>query len=159
MRHVDLNESTFEYDPEDAEGFRAGMSRVGPALGAERTGASLYELPPGQAVCPYHYEYGEEEWVLVVAGRATVRTPEGSSEVGPMGLVFFPTGPPGAHQISNDTDSTVRVLMWSEVVLPTATAYPDSGKVGVYTGDKGEDLIVRRESAVDYYDGESHTGL
>jgi hypothetical protein len=48
----------------------------------------------------------------------------------------------------------VRVLMWSQVVYPTATAYPDSGKIGVYTGDKGEDLIARRSSAVDYYDGE-----
>jgi uncharacterized cupin superfamily protein len=159
MRHVDLNESIFEYDPEDAEGFRAGMNRVGPSLGASRTGASLYELPPGQSVCPYHYEYGEEEWVLVVSGQATIRTPEGTSQVGPMGLVFFPTGPEGAHQISNDTDSVVRVLMWSEVVFPTATSYPDSGKVGVYTGDKDEDLIARRSSAVDYYDGESHTGL
>ena len=158
MRHVDLNEPSFEYDPEDAEGFRAGMFRLGPPLGASRTGASLYELPPGQAVCPYHYEYGEEEWVLVVSGRATIRTPEGSSQVGPMGLVFFPTGPEGAHQISNETDSTVRVLMWSEVVYPTATSYPDSGKVGVYTGDKGEDLIVRRESGVDYYDGEDIPG-
>ena len=158
MRHVDLNESSFEYDPEDPEGFRAGMNRVGPSLGASRTGASLYELPPGQAVCPYHYEYGEEEWVLVVSGQATIRTPEGTSEVGPMGLVFFPTGPEGAHQISNHTDSTVRVLMWSEVVFPTATSYPDSGKVGVYTGDKAEDLIVRRSSAVEYYDGESIPG-
>jgi uncharacterized cupin superfamily protein len=158
MRHVDLNEPSFEYDPEDPAGFRAGMNRVGPSLGASRTGASLYELPPGEAVCPYHYEYGEEEWVLIVSGQATIRTPEGTSEVGPMGLVFFPTGPDGAHQISNQTDSTVRVLMWSEVVFPTATAYPDSGKVGVYTGDKKEDLIVRRGSGVDYYDGESIPG-
>jgi uncharacterized cupin superfamily protein len=154
MRHADLTASSFEYDADDPEGFRAGMARFGRSLGAERTGASLYELPPGQSICPYHYEYGEEEWMLVVAGQATVRTPEGASEVGPMGLVFFPTGPEGAHQISNRTDTAVRVLMWSEVVLPTATAYPDSGKVGVYTGDKGEDLIARRSSGVDYYDGE-----
>jgi hypothetical protein len=45
--------------------------------------------------------------------------------------------------------------MWSEVVFPTASAYPDSGKVGVWTGDEAEDLVVRREAAVDYYDGEA----
>ena len=39
-------------------------------FGAEVTGASLYHLPPGEALCPYHYEYGEEEWMLVVAGTA-----------------------------------------------------------------------------------------
>jgi hypothetical protein len=46
--------------------------------------------------------------------------------------------------------------MFSTVVLPTATAYPDSGKVGVWAGRKDEDLILmaRRTSAVDYYDGE-----
>jgi hypothetical protein len=44
--------------------------------------------------------------------------------------------------------------MWSTVVYPTATAYPDSDKVGVWTGDKAEDLIVKRSSRVDYYEGE-----
>ena len=43
---------------------------------------------------------------------------------------------------------------WSEVVVPTATAYPDSGKVAVWTADKAEDLIVERSSGVDYYRGE-----
>ena len=154
MRHVDLSQPSFTYDSDDPDGFRAGMQRVGPGLGARRTGATLYELPPGQAVCPYHYEYGEEEWLLVLEGEASVRTPDGVTRVGPQGLVFFPTGPEGAHGISNETESTVRLLMWSEVVLPTATAYPDSDKVGVYTGDRGEDVIVRRSSDVDYYDGE-----
>ena len=154
MRHVSLNDPSFEYDPDDAEGFRAGQFRFGPSLGAAETGATLYELPPGQAVCPYHYEYGEEEWLLVVAGRVSVRTPEGTETVDPMGVVFFPKGPEGAHQIRNAGDGTARVLMWSQVVYPTATSYPDSGKVGVYTGDKGEDLVVRRSSAVGYYDGE-----
>ena len=44
--------------------------------------------------------------------------------------------------------------MWSEVVYPTATAYPDSDKLGVWTGDKSEDLIALRSSKVDYYHGE-----
>jgi uncharacterized cupin superfamily protein len=154
MRHVSIAEPPFTYDPADPDGFRAGMSRLGRQLGAEQTGATVYELPPGQAVCPYHYEYGEEEWMLVLAGRAAVRTPAGVEQLGPFELAFFPKGPDGAHQILNQTDEPVRVLMWSTVVLPTATAYPDSGKVGVWTGDKAENVMVRRSSAVDYYDGE-----
>jgi uncharacterized cupin superfamily protein len=154
MRRVSLTEPTFEHDPDDPDGFRAGMFRLGGRLGATDTGASLYELPPGQAICPYHYEYGEEEWVLALAGRPSVRTPEGSEQLAPLDMVFFPKGPDGAHQIRNDTDETVRVLMWSTVVLPTATAYPDSDKVGVWTGIKPEDLMARRSSAVDYWDGE-----
>jgi uncharacterized cupin superfamily protein len=155
MRRVNLSSLTFTYDPDDPEPFQAGMSRLGPDLGAQQTGASVYELPPGQALCPYHYEYGEEEWVVVLDGRPSLRTPEGTEQLEPHDVVFFPRGPEGAHQIRNDTDATARVLMWSTVVYPTATAYPDSGKVGVWTGDKAEDLMTRRSSRVDYYDGET----
>jgi uncharacterized cupin superfamily protein len=154
MRRVSLTEPTFEHDPDDLDGFRAGMFRFGPQLGATDTGASLYELPPGEAVCPYHYEYGEEEWLLVLSGRPSVRTPEGTEELAPLDMVFFPMGPDGAHQVRNDSEEPARVLMWSMVLTPTATAYPDSDKVGIWTGIKAEDVIVRRSSAVDYYDGE-----
>ena len=155
MRRVSISDPTFGYDPEDREGFRSGMARFGPEVGARETGASVYELPPGQAVCPYHYEYGEEEWALVLEGRPTVRTPEGSEQLEPLELVFFEKGPSGAHQIRNDGDVPVRVLMWSTMVYPSATAYPDSDKVGIWTGDRAEDLMAPRSSGVDYYHGES----
>jgi uncharacterized cupin superfamily protein len=154
MPHVSLADPPFEYDPEDPEGFRAGMYRLGGRFGAHDSGATLYDLPPGQALCPYHYEYAEEEWLLVVEGRPSVRTPEGVEELAAAELAFFPKGPAGAHQIRNDTDEPARVLMWSTVVYPAATAYPDSGKVGLYTGTQTEDVIVARSSAVPYYHGE-----
>ena len=154
MRPVSTTEPDFTYDPDDPEGFRSGMFRIGPQVGARHTGATVYDLPPGQAVCPYHYEYGEEEWVLVLSGRPTLRTPEGEQQLGPSELAFFPTGPEGAHQLRNDGDENVRLLMFSNVVLPTATAYPDSDKVGVYTGDATEDVIVPRSARVGYFHGE-----
>jgi uncharacterized cupin superfamily protein len=154
MRRLSISDPSFTYDPEDAEGFRAGMFRFGPSLGAEHTGTTVYELPPGESVCPYHYEYGEEEWLLVLAGRPSVRDPEGTEQLEPFDVVFFPTGPAGAHQIRNDTDEPARVLMWGMVVVPTGTAYPDSDKVALWTGDKAEDLIALRSSGVEYYDGE-----
>ncbi len=154
MRRVRLGDASFEFDPTDPPGFRAGMARFGPGVGSKNTGATLYELPPGEAVCPYHYEYGEEEWVLVIEGTPSVRTPEGTEQLEPLDLVFFPTGPEGAHQIRNDSPAKARVLMWSTVVTPTASAYPDSDKIGVWTGNKADDVMVRRDSAVDYFDGE-----
>ena len=57
LRRVNFHELVPEYDDTDPEGYRAGMARFGPALGASQMGASLYELPPGQSICPYHYEY------------------------------------------------------------------------------------------------------
>jgi len=154
MARVNISDPEFAYDPDDPDGFRAGMFRFGPRLGAERTGASVYELPPGQAVCPYHYEYGEEEWVLVLQGRPTLRTPAGSERLEPFDVAFFPRGPAGAHQVRNDTDAPARVLMWSEVIVPAATVYPDSDKIGVWTGNKADDVMVERSSDVDYYHGE-----
>ena len=155
MRRVRLSEAVFEYDAEDPAGFRSGMARFGRDLDAEDSGATLYELRPGEAVCPYHYEYGEEEWALVVDGSPSARTPDGAEQLEPLDLVFFPKGPEGAHQIRNDSDAPARILMWSTVVLPTATVYPESDKVGVWTGNKDDDVMVRRDSAVDYFEGET----
>lgn len=158
MRRVSLSAPTFIYDPEDPEGFRSGMVRIGPQVGAQETGASIYELPPRQALCPYHYEHGEEEWALVLEGRPSVRTPEGTEQLEPFEVAFFPKGPAGAHQIRNDGARPVRVLMWSTVIYPTATVYPDSDKIGVWTGDKAEDLMLRRSGKVGYYEGEAGSG-
>jgi uncharacterized cupin superfamily protein len=155
MPRLNIADPSFTYDPDDPEGFRAGMFRFGPELGARQTGTTVYELPPGQSVCPYHYEYGEEEWALVLGGRPSLRTPDGIEQLEPFDVVFFPTGPEGAHQIRNEGDEAARVMMWSTVVVPTATAYPDSDKVGIWTGVKQDDLMVKRSSKVEYYDGES----
>jgi len=154
MRRVNITAPTFTYDDEDPDGSRSGLYRFGAELGAQQTGTSVYELPPGQALCPYHYEYGEEEWLLVLHGRPSVRDPDGTHELAPNDVVFFPRGPEGAHQIRNDGDTPVRVLMWSTVVHPTATVYPDSDKVAIWTGNSDDDVIVQRSSAVDYWHGE-----
>ncbi|MGN6816450.1 MAG: cupin domain-containing protein [Solirubrobacterales bacterium] len=156
MRRINIAAPQFEYDAEDPEGFRSGMARLGKLLGgAVESGISVYELPPGQAICPYHYECGEEEWLLVLEGTPTLRHPEGSDRLEPWDVVFFEKGPTGAHGVRNETDRTVRVLMFSTVVIPSASVYPDSDKVGVWTGDPEIDMLVRRESKVDYFDGEA----
>jgi uncharacterized cupin superfamily protein len=155
MKRVNIGSAEFEYDGEDPEGFRSGLARLGKLLGARESGITVYEIPPGQSVCPYHYEVGEEEWLLVLEGTPTLRHPEGSERLEPSDVVFFPRGPEGAHGVGNETERTIRVLMFSTVVVPTATVYPDSDKVGVWTGDPEADVIVHRDSAVDYYDGET----
>ena len=154
MRRVNLAETACTYDGDEPAGMRSGMARFGTQLGAQRTGASLYELPPGESLCPYHYEYGEEEWLLVVSGTPSVRDPDGTHELAVGDLVFFPIGPDGAHQVLNESGETARVLMWSEVRLPTATVYPDSDKIGVWTHNKADDIMVERSSGVGYWHGE-----
>jgi uncharacterized cupin superfamily protein len=155
VRRINIARPEFTYDDDDPDGFRAGMFRFGQLVGATRTGTTVYELPPGQAICPYHYEYGEEEWLIVLAGRPTLRCPDGSETLEPWDVVCFPPGPDGAHGVRNDTDETVRLLMYSTVSHPAASVYPDSDKIGIWTGNRDDDLMVRRSSGVDYYAGES----
>jgi uncharacterized cupin superfamily protein len=154
MNRINIATAEFQYDADDPEGFRSGMVRPGPQLGAEHTGMSVYELPPGQAICPYHYEYAEEEWLLVLEGRPTLRHAGGSDTLEPWDVVMFVRGPEGAHGVRNETDSPVRVLMFSDIVVPAATVYPDSDKIGIWTGNKADDVMVRRESGVEYFDRE-----
>jgi uncharacterized cupin superfamily protein len=154
MDRINIATPQFQYDADDPEGFRAGMVRPGPKLGAKETGMSVYELPPGQAICPYHYEYAEEEWLLVLEGRPTLRHPGGTDTLEPWDVVAFARGPEGAHGVRNETSETVRVLMFSNIVVPAATVYPDSDKIGIWTGNKADDVMVRRESGVHYFDRE-----
>jgi uncharacterized cupin superfamily protein len=153
-KRINIQTVDVAYDESDPEGFRSGGARLGPLLGAAMTGASLYELPPGQSICPYHYEYGEEEWLLVLDGRPTLRHPEGTDQLDPWDAVCFPTGPEGAHAVSNGTDQTVRVLMFSTRNQPAAAVYPDSGKIGIWTGNSDDDVMVERSSGVGYWHGE-----
>jgi uncharacterized cupin superfamily protein len=155
MQRINIEESEFTYEAGDPEGFRAGRLSIGPLVGARETGASVYEVPPGEAICPYHFEYGEEEWLMVLEGHPTLRHPDGSDELAPWDVVCFPTGPAGAHGVRNGTADTVRVLMFSNLKLPAVSAYPDSDKIGVWTGNEDDDIMVRRSSGVEYYDGET----
>ena len=89
-----------DLDPPRADapaGFRAKRRKVGPLLGATGIGMSVYELAPGEATWPYHYAWGDEEWLLALEGTVTLRTPSGDQTLGPGALVCFPEGPDGAH--------------------------------------------------------------
>jgi uncharacterized cupin superfamily protein len=157
MQRINISDPEFTFDPDDPEGFRSGLFRYGTLIGMTKLGASVYDLPPGQAICPYHYEYGEEEALLVLEGRPTLRHPGGTEQLGPWDAVAFPEGPEGAHAVRNDTSEGVRVLMFSTIALPGATVYPDSDKVGIWTGNEDDTVMVHRTSKVDYFDGEPGT--
>lgn len=155
MQRFNLFSAEVEYDAEDPESYRAGFVRFGPSIGASTLGGTIYELPEGQSICPYHYEYGNEEWVMVLDGRPTLRHPEGEEELERGDVVCFPVGPEGAHKVTNRTDGTVRVLFLSTKHEPSVAVYPDSDKIGVWPGDKRDHILVRRESVVDYWDRET----
>jgi uncharacterized cupin superfamily protein len=140
-------------------GFALRGITLGDRAGAEKLGASLYELPPGQAICPYHWHAANEELMVVVEGPVELRDREGWRSVPTGEVVAFPRGEAGAHQVRNPADATApaRVIMFSEKRYPELPVYPDSEKVGVREaapGSPGIRLNFRIGDAVDYWDGE-----
>jgi uncharacterized cupin superfamily protein len=63
-------------------------------------GASLWELPQGEAAYPFHFHYSDEELVIVVSGLPSLRTSEEITELEEGEALRFPLGENGAQQIS-----------------------------------------------------------
>jgi len=153
-----------EFDPPtDRPGFTYLRARVGRHAGAERLGASLYEIPPGESTFPYHFQLANEEMLIVLRGTPHLRTPDGWRQLDEGELVACPVGERGGHQLHNRTDDAVRVLVISEMNAPELSFYPDSGKF--LAGDRAPGGVTneggllfetfRVSDAVDYWEGES----
>jgi uncharacterized cupin superfamily protein len=95
----------------------------------------VWELEPGQS-SPYHWHASEEEWLLVIEGRPTVRTANGESTAEPWDVVAFTCGESGVHQLRNDTESTVRVVWFATRSDPDVRVYPDDGTMTVVAGGR-----------------------
>jgi uncharacterized cupin superfamily protein len=154
MQRFNVFGAECSYSEDRPAGYRCGSVRFGPSIGAERISGSVYELPSGESTFPYHYEYGSEEWLLVLAGNPTLRHPDGEDELEPGDLVCFREGPAGAHKVTNHTGETARVMIISTYSRPAIAIYPDSDKVGVWSTE-GPEGLYRRETTVEYYDGEA----
>jgi uncharacterized cupin superfamily protein len=128
-------------------GFAMGDVSARERTGDELIGASLYELEPGNQLWPYHFHVGNEEWIVVVSGTPTLRTPEGERELRAGDVVGFPQGEAGAHTFYNRSSEPSRILFFSTLRSGYPT-YVDSDKVGA--GGR----VFRRADAVDYWDGE-----
>jgi len=127
-------------------------ARVGKKIGATQIGMSVYELPPGQSVCPYHFEWTDEEWLIVLAGTPTLRTAEGERALALGDTVCFAAGPDGAHQVRNDAEELARIAILSTKNPFGIAEYPDSDKVGVWAGE--QHYMLRRSAHLDYWEGE-----
>jgi uncharacterized cupin superfamily protein len=141
IRHFNLFGDATDVAPDESDppGYRCRAARLGPRLGASLMGMSVYELPAGEAICPYHFEWTDEEWLIVIDGRPTLRTPSREQQLSAGDVVCFPAGPEGAHQGRNATDEPVRVAM--------------SDKIGIWAG--GSEYMLRRSPQLDYWDGET----
>jgi len=100
--------------------------------------ATLHELPPGGRGVPLHFHHGNEEMLVVLRGRPTLRTPQGERVLEEGEVVVFRRGPQDAHTCSNASDEPVRYLMISNNASPDAVEYPEQGLLSVmaHTADQ-----------------------
>jgi uncharacterized cupin superfamily protein len=138
----------------DREGWRASGVLVGQRIGGELLGATMSEIEPGSKLWPFHTHYLNEEWMIVLRGEPTLRTPEGEQELKEGDVACFPRGKRGAHQVINRTDARVRVLMLSSMVPGEVIEYLDTGKI-LAKGVEDEDIMFARPGPeVEYWEDE-----
>ena len=153
MKIFNLNGDVWDRT-EEREGWRSKDAWVGGRIGAELLGGSMYELEPGDRLWPYHTHHANEEWVIVLRGQPTLRTHEGEEQLREGDVVCFARGREGAHQLRNDTDAPIRVLMLSTLIKPDIVEYLDTGKVGARSVAGERILFARPGPELDYWEGE-----
>ncbi|HEY6960688.1 MAG TPA: cupin domain-containing protein [Gaiellaceae bacterium] len=130
---VNLRDCDVSLYDEAPSGRRFAMRRLGEGTAADRTGMTVYELEPGNAAWPYHFELADEEWMFVIDGEVVLRTPDGERTMRAGDVACFPIGAAGAHEVRNDSGAVSRFALTSVRLGPGGGAvYPDSGKVLVY---------------------------
>jgi uncharacterized cupin superfamily protein len=140
----DYGTNVWESDlPEVWEGIRG--RRLIREEGRPLAGA-VWELPPGSRGVDYHFHHGTEEFLIVLRGTATLRTPEGERELHEGSVVHFSPGPDGAHAVMNLSDAPMRYVMIAAHASPDIVEYPDKGEfaAGAKTlSQHGEPFFVR----------------
>jgi uncharacterized cupin superfamily protein len=113
--------------------------------GRPLTGA-VWELAPGSAGVDYHFHHGTEEFLIVLRGTATLRTPQGERELAEGSVAHFSPGPDGAHTVMNQSQEPVRYLMIGAHASPDIVEYPDKGEFAAGAkslSQRGEPFFVR----------------
>jgi len=156
--YMNLDDVAFD-DVEDNGYYTSSRGQISDHIGARKLGYNLTVLPPGKAQCPFHSHHGEEEMFLILEGEGELRFGDQRYPIRKHDVIACPTGGPEvAHQIINTGPMTMRYLALSTIVDLEACEYPDSQKVLVVAGprgDRGLRKLFRAESTVDYYDREN----
>lgn len=142
--------------------FRAQRAPISAEIGAKNLGYSVVKLEPGKRAWPYHAHYVIEEMFFILKGRGTLRHADEEYSIKEGDFICSPADPHQPHQIINTSDEELTYLALSTHEKADVVLYPDSGKYGVWHGDWRDPeaaenfrVVARKETAVDYWDGES----
>ena len=133
-------------------------TRLAPGTAAQKLGASIDTVPPGKRSCPYHFHHAQEEMFVILEGTGTLRVAGEMLPIRAGDVIFIPPGPEYPHHILNTSEAPLKYLSVSTRESPEICEYPDSGKylaMASSGGQKTFNAIQRRESTLDYWDGEA----
>ena len=126
------------------------VADIGSRIGGEHLGGSGSRSPPA-ARPALHWEAAHEEWLIVLSGTPTVRTPAGEEVLAPGDVVCFPAGPDGPTRSATDGDEPCRMMMVSNRAAVNVVVYPDTGRSACAPLAGGDFLA---DAGVGYWDGE-----
>ncbi|MBC2605818.1 cupin domain-containing protein [Pelagicoccus albus] len=138
--------------------FEGAGKQVSEALGRVRESTDLnlrhpfdveiLRVPPGKIPYPYHSHSAQWEYYQVVSGSGKVRHQEGVDPIKAGDAFIFKPDEP--HQIINDSEADLTIIVVADNPLGESCHYPDSGKWLVRSPQR---TIIRSEN-LDYFDGE-----
>jgi uncharacterized cupin superfamily protein len=135
---ANLFEPDFDVE-QDRAPYTWRRARLGRQVGAQKLGASLYELEPGASTFPLHVHHHNEELVVVVDGQPTLTTLDGERELEPGDVVSCLPGRVGAHRLDNRSNAPARVLIVSTMLAPEINEFPEDGRLWARSWVPGTD--------------------
>ncbi|MBI1187586.1 MAG: cupin domain-containing protein [Alphaproteobacteria bacterium] len=156
---MNLDDEALVFDDVEENGsYTSKRATISDHIGAQKLGYNLTVLAPGKVQCPFHNHHGEEEMFLILEGEGELRFGDARYPIRKHDVIACPPGGPEvAHQIINTGATPMRYLALSTLVEVEACEYPDSQKILIVTGARGNRglrKMYRAEDDVDYYERE-----
>lgn len=142
--------------------YEADIAWAGNTLHSRQLGFNVTSLPSGKSAFPFHMHHANEEMFYILEGKGSIRIGDEHHPIRRGDFISLPAGRQNAHQITNDSKAPLRYIAVSTMRVPEVAEYPDSGKLGVFTGTgPGQEAgagdlrhFAMLADGVDYWQGE-----
>jgi uncharacterized cupin superfamily protein len=121
---IPQNNSTGYPAPFDAEVQGRWKRRLGPVAGLTDFGASHIVLKPGAWSSQRHWHDGEDEFLVMLTGEATLVEDDGRHIMRPGDIAAWPKGSANGHHLCNESDEDCSFVVLSGGIC-TGGGYSD----------------------------------
>ncbi|PCI88128.1 MAG: cupin [Hyphomicrobiales bacterium] len=156
---INIDELEYVDDGENLVGRHADVSEQ---IGGQKLGYNIAICPVGKSTCPFHNHRINEEMFMILEGTGLLRFGKDEYPLRPLDIIACPPGDQSvAHEIINTGDVDLKYLALATNIADEVCEYPDSGKVGIYVGEKNNRFrhLYHIDKDTDYYDGETNKRL